>query len=158
LSNVQVVVIRKEIEDLRRREFIDMVLPTIQVQRTALTQNPAANSVIGSHRVGPGSVFRLLEVAVGVGSFNVAAPAVIALTHTGTPLTPFEQRGTRDLYSFTKTGPSEIRIVYRWDNAPTFGAGTLQWKTTAAATLGSKNHQVAFKGYEYPLAQGVSTV
>ncbi len=156
MSNVPVTVVRKEVLDLRRREFIDMVIPTIQVQRTNFANSPAASTVIGSHRVGPGSVFRLMEVAVGVGSASSTLTAVIAMTHTGTPTTPFEQRGTRDLYTFQRGG--EIRNIYRWDNAPTFGAGTLQFKTGVAANLGSRGHSVAFKGYEYPLSQGVSTV
>jgi hypothetical protein len=156
MSNVPVRSMRVEVLDLRRHEFIDLVIPTLQVQRANFSNSPAATTVIGSHRVGPGSVFKLLEVAVGVGSASSTLTAVIALTHTGTPLTPFEQRGTRDLYTFQRGG--EIRNIYRWDNAPTFGAGTLNWKTLAAANLGSRGHSIAFKGIEYPLAQGISTV
>jgi len=156
LSNVPTTVNRHEVLDLRRHEFVDFVIPTIQVQRTSQNNSPAANATIGSHRIGPGSIFRLLEVAVGVGSASSTNPAAIAMTHTGTPITPWEQRGTRDLFTFQRGG--EIRNIYRWDNAPTFGAGTLFFKTGVAANLGSRVHNVAFKGIEYSLQQGLSTV
>ncbi len=150
MSNVPLYVQRKEALDLRRHEFIDEVLPTLQVQRAAVTNNPAANAVIGSHRIGPGSMIRLTEITVFVGSAQTA----VAVTHTGTPLTPFEQRGTRDLFGFPSRG--ETTRIYDLDkNAPAFGAGTLQFK---AIDAGTRRYGVAFKGIEYPLSQGVSTV
>ncbi len=155
-SGVQTFQTRKEFYDTRRREFIDEIIPTIQVQRANTANSPAANTVIGSHRIGPGSIFRLMEVAVGVGSASSTLTAIIALTHTGTPITPYEQRGTRDLYTFQRGG--EIRNIYRFDNAPTFGAGTINWKTTATANLGSRGHSIAFKGIEYSIQQGIQSV
>ncbi len=160
MSNVQLVVIRKEVLDHRRHEFIDMVIPTIQVSRTGLARSVAIGGVIGSHRVGPGSLFRILEVEV----FSGSMAAIVGVTSTGTPQTPQEQRGTALFYQAPKViGRGSLAAaapnhqIYRWDNAPAFGPGTLNFKNASNAT-GSPFMAVSFRGYEYSLAQGVSTV
>jgi hypothetical protein len=165
MSNVPVRVFRQEIYDLRRREFIDMVIPTIEVKRTGISRSVANNGVIGSHRVGPGSLFRLTEVEVFSGSVG----AIVGVASTGTPLTPQEQRGTSLIYNAPKVlragtplsttqnpGLPPNHIVYRWDNAPAFGAGTLNFKNVSGAT-GSPFIAVSFRGYEYSLSQGLGT-
>ncbi len=79
MSSIPISVQRKELLDLRRHEFIDEVLPILQVQRTNITNNSRANAVIGSHKIGPRSMIRLTEIAVLVGS----AQTTVIITHTG---------------------------------------------------------------------------
>jgi len=159
LSNVPTNVNRHEVLDLRRHEFVDLLIPTIEVKRTAIARSVAIGGVIGSHRIGAGSIFRLTEIEVFSGTYN----AIVGLCNTGTPVLP-EQRGTSLFYqapkvwgkgSLAPAGPNHQ--VYRWDNAPTFGTGTLNFKNVSNAT-GSPFMAVSFRGYEYSLNQGVSTV
>ena len=78
----KVIIIRKQVFDWRRKEWIDEVLPTLTVKRALKVRGAGADLVFGSHFVGQGSVFLLNKLRINVGS----AQAWWDITTTGSPM------------------------------------------------------------------------
>lgn len=88
----EVKIVRKQIYDWRRKEFVDEILPTLTVKRALKARGAGADLVIGSHLVGAGSVFLLHKLRISAGS----AQSWWDLTTTGSPMLG-EVQGTIDV-------------------------------------------------------------
>jgi len=89
---IPISIIRKQVYDYRKKEYIDEVLATLTVKRGARTRGAGADLLVGSHIVGPGSTFRMSKLRIGAGSTEV----FWIIRALGSPF-PGEIRGTVDI-------------------------------------------------------------
>jgi len=101
--SVPVNVVRKQVFDNRKAEFIDEILPTLTVKRAERIRgygSPGSDIKVGSHIIGPGSTFRLHFLRISAGSPEVWW----IIKAKGSPITPYEHKGTIDVGYFEAKG------------------------------------------------------
>jgi hypothetical protein len=88
----EVINVRKQVYDWRRKEYVDEILPTLTVKRAGKYRGAGADLCVGSHFVGAGSVFLLNKLRISSGS----ADAWWDIVTTGSPMVG-EVQGTVDV-------------------------------------------------------------
>ena len=136
----EVNVQRKEILDYRGKSFIDDILPTLTLQRSARVRGTGVTVTAGSHRVAPGSVFQMTYLSIQAGS----PETWWALTKEGT-LAPGQVNGTVDVGYFESKG-AETRIGNIQTPVHSLGPGTFRLRLLALGT--AKWFGAAFEGVE----------
>jgi len=136
----EIKVERREILDVRKRSFIDEIVPTLTLMRAARVRGTGVTVTAGSHRVAPGSVFQMTCFSVQSGS----AELWWALTKTGT-LAPGQVNGTVDVGYLQGKG-AENRAG-KWDEpVHSLGPGTFQLRLLTPGT--ARWFGTAFEGVE----------
>ena len=102
---VEVLVVRTQVFDWRRKEFVDEVLPTLTVKKAAKFRGAAADLCVGSRYVGQGSVFLMNKLRLSTGSADVWWDIVTR----GSPF-PGEKEGTIDVGYFEAKG-AELNLM-----------------------------------------------
>lgn len=102
---VEIIVVRSQIFDWRRKEWVDEILPTMTVKKAGKYRGTGADLTIGSHFVGQGSVFLMQKLRISSGSADVWWD----ITTTGTPSVG-EKKGTLDVGYFQAKG-EEINLM-----------------------------------------------
>jgi hypothetical protein len=67
----EVSIVRKQVFDWRKKEWIDEILPTLTVKRAGKYRGANADLCVGSHFVGAGSVFLMNKLRISTGSADV---------------------------------------------------------------------------------------
>jgi len=108
--SIEVTVVRKEVMDWRKKEFIDELLPTLTVKRAARVRgygDPGSDITIGSHYVGAGSSFRMTQLRISMGT--PGSGFWWSMSAQGTPY-PGEDRGTVDV-GFLEAAGGETNLM-----------------------------------------------
>jgi hypothetical protein len=95
----EVSIVRTQVFDWRRKEWIDEILPTLTVKRAGKFRGDITDLCVGSHFVGAGSVFLMNKLRLSVGSADVWWDIVT----TGSPMVG-EVQGTIDVGYFESQG------------------------------------------------------
>lgn len=101
----RVILIRSQVFDWRRKDWVDDILPTLTVKKAGKFRGAGADLTVGSHFVGKGSVFLMNKLRISTGSADVWWD----ITTTGSPL-PGEKKGTIDVGYFEAKG-AEINLM-----------------------------------------------
>jgi hypothetical protein len=88
----KIIIVRNQVYDWRRKEYVDEILPTLTVKRAGKYRGADADLVVGSHLVGAGSVFLMNKLRISAGS----AQTWWDITTTGSPMIG-EVQGTVDV-------------------------------------------------------------
>jgi len=136
----EIKVQRHEILDLRKRQFIDQIVPTLTLMRAARVRGTGVTVTAGSHRVAPGSVFQMTYLSVQSGS----AELWWTLTKEGT-LAPGQVNGTVDIGYLQGKG-AENRAGKVDEPVHSLGPGTFRIRLLTPGT--ARWFGAAFEGLE----------
>ena len=138
----EVNIVRKQVYDWRRKEWIDEILPTLTVKRAGKYRGADADLCVGSHFVGQGSVFLMNKLRISTGSADVWWD----ITTTGSPMIG-EIQGTIDLGYLEGKG-GEINLMDP-DAPVVIQPGTFFVYMRIGTWLGSaQNFSCSFEGLE----------